>query len=137
MEDRHKTWRTSPNLWRKLQSVSRRLRGEPTPAESVLWERLRGKQLLGLRFRRQHPIGRCVVDFFCPENQFVIELDGPVHDSTQEEDLARQAYLEEFGLTVLRIKNAEVLHNLTDILQEIAKFCGRSQSQNLPTTDNP
>ena len=64
---------------RHLKKYSRRLRKEMTEAERVLWSRIRGKQLKGLQVYRQKPIGRFVVDFYCPKAKLVIELDGGQH----------------------------------------------------------
>ena len=63
----------------------------------------------GLKFRRQHAIDRYIVDFYCPEARLVIEVDGPIHRYTQDEDAQRQIKLEEHGLRVLRFTNDQVL----------------------------
>jgi very-short-patch-repair endonuclease len=59
-----------------------------TPAEQILWDRLRGRRFQGLKFRRQHPLGRFIVDFYCAEHRLVIELDGGIHRHQQEYDQA-------------------------------------------------
>ena len=103
------------------------MRHEPTPAEAVLWEKMRHKRLLGFRFRRQHPIDRHVVDFYCPNARLVIEIDGPVHDSMKAEDEARQKHLEELGYRVIRFFNDEVLQITEDVLDRIvAKLTNES-----------
>jgi very-short-patch-repair endonuclease len=66
--------------------AARELRTRQTPAESILWDALRGRRLAGLKFRRQHPIGTFVVDFCCPDRRLAIELDGPVHAEQREHD---------------------------------------------------
>jgi very-short-patch-repair endonuclease len=63
----------------KIISIAQKLRKNITPPEVILWCRLRNRQLNGAKFRRQHPIGRYVVDFYCHQNKLVIELDGPTH----------------------------------------------------------
>mgnify|MGYP001770978009 FL=1 len=77
-------WQTSSELWEKLKPLARQMRREPTPAEDKLWQKLRHKQILGYKFRRQHTIDRFIVDFYCGEARLVVEVDGEVHDYTQE-----------------------------------------------------
>ena len=97
--------RVSPELAERI----RLFRKNPTPAEKLLWERLRDRKPGGFKFRRQHPLlGRFVVDFYCPEGRLVIELDGGVHRLRVEEDRIRQAELERAGYRVLRFGNDEV-----------------------------
>jgi very-short-patch-repair endonuclease len=79
---------------------ARRLRGEATYAESALWNRLRGRAFEGLKFRRQAPLGRYIVDFVCLEHRLVIELDGGIHDAPfrdPERDRRRDDCLREQG----------------------------------------
>jgi very-short-patch-repair endonuclease len=73
----------------------------------------------GLKFRRQHAIDRYIVDFYYPEARLVIEVDGPIHEFTQDEDTQRQLKLEEHGLRVLRFSNDQVLYKLEDVLAKI------------------
>ena len=96
------------------------MRHEPTPAEAVLWEKLRHKRLLGFRFRRQHPIDRHVVDFYCPDARLVIEIDGPVHDSTKAEDESRQRHLEDLGYRLIRFTNDVVIRSPDKVLDQIS-----------------
>lgn len=98
----------SPKLWDKLKPIARQMRREPTQAEMALWERLRGRKVAGLKFRRQHTFGKFIVDFYCLEKQLVIEVDGEIHEYTKEEDSVRQEYLESLGLKVVRVSNDEV-----------------------------
>ena len=72
-------WKTSPQLWHRLKPLAREMRLNPTPAEDRLWQRLRRSQIHGTPFRRQHTIERFIVDFYCPQAQLVIELDGPIN----------------------------------------------------------
>ena len=97
--------------------LARELRQRMTPAEEILWNRLRNRQLDGYKFRRQHPIVYerildkdhfFVADFYCAEKKFVLELDGKIHDSQQEYDQIRDAIIREKGITILRMKNEEV-----------------------------
>ena len=113
-------WRTTE----AIQERARELRRDQTPAERELWARLRGKQLCGLKFRRQHPIGRCIVDFCCVASKLVIEVDGDSHAFQEEYDSARTAYLEERGYRVIRFTNQQVHRQLDDVLAEVARQCG-------------
>jgi very-short-patch-repair endonuclease len=97
-------------------SLARSLRSMPTDAETRLWSRLRRKQLGGFRFRRQHPIGDYVVDFFCPEAKLIIEVDGGQHSADAARDAARTRWLEACGYRVIRFWNNEVLGNTEGVL---------------------
>jgi very-short-patch-repair endonuclease len=97
------------------------LRKSMTPAEKVLWERLRNRQIKGLRFRRQHPIKDFVVDFFCYDALLVIEVDGTVHDETsqKERDEQRTIILKKLGLKEIRFTNTEVINHTDQIIKRI------------------
>jgi very-short-patch-repair endonuclease len=99
--------------------AARELRRELTPAEHALWAALRGRRLGGLRFRCQHPVGPFVLDFCCPAAKLVIEVDGAVHDSQQEQDAARTEHLEQYGYRVPRFTNDQVLGDLDAVLDAI------------------
>lgn len=73
---------------KEIEEAARLLRQQLTPAEAKLWEALRGHQLKGLKFRCQHPIGRFIVDFYCPSLKLVIEVDGSIHTQQQDYDQA-------------------------------------------------
>ena len=96
------------------------MREDMTPTEQVLWEALRGRRLEGLRFRAQHPVGRFVLDFFCPAHRLAVEVDGEVHAGQTEQDAARTTELEAHGYRVLRFHNEEVLTDLASVLRRIA-----------------
>lgn len=98
---------------------ARRLRSRPTEAEQRLWSALRRRQLDGLRFRRQVPLGRYIVDFSCYDERLVIELDGGQHGNCNEEDASRTRWLESRGFCVLRFWNNEVFENLDGVLETI------------------
>jgi len=115
------SWRTPPHLWEKLKPLAQEMRRHPTPAEKMLWQHLRDKQLLGYKFRRQHTIGRFIVDFYCRDAGLVIEVDGPIHQYTAEEDAIRQEFLERQGLRVLRFTNDQVFTDLTSVLAAIGR----------------
>ena len=103
---------------------ARRLRRGQTNAESKLWRCLRNRQLDGAKFRRQTPIGRYVVDFFCEEESLIVELDGGQHAIEIEADQARTYWLETHGYRVIRFWNNEVLENLEGVLERIRRFIG-------------
>jgi very-short-patch-repair endonuclease len=96
--------------------LARKLRLTPTDAEIRVWSRLRGKQLEGFRFRRQHPLGPYVVDFFCAEAKFIVEVDGGQHADDGE---ARTRWLEARGYRVIRFWNNDVLANTEGVLRII------------------
>jgi very-short-patch-repair endonuclease len=99
---------------------SRELRREMTPAETILWQELRGNRL-GVRFRRQQIIAGFIVDFYCHKAGLVIELDGSVHqgDEQKKNDAKRDKALDEMGLRIVRFKNEEVVRNLPAVLEKI------------------
>ncbi|WP_263630523.1 endonuclease domain-containing protein [Geomonas agri] len=96
-----------------------------TEAEQLLWSHLRGKQLLGLQFHRQKPLGPYIVDFFAAAAQLVIEVDGCQHLEEEQckGDAARDVSLKEQGLMVLRFDNRQVLVETTAVLEEIFRMC--------------
>jgi len=104
----------------KLKQKARQLRKNMTDSERVLWYRLRGKQLLGVQFYRQKPIGKYIVDFYAPRTKLVVEVDGSQHmeDEHVEKDEHRDKYLAGVGLRVLRFNSREVLEE-TDAVLEI------------------
>jgi very-short-patch-repair endonuclease len=105
----------------KIVEAARHLRQELTPTEAILWAALRGRRVAGLKFRRQHPYDRFVLDFFCVEHQLEVEVDGGIHTDPQQaaHDAERTKFLEERGVRVLRFSNREVERNLADVLHRI------------------
>jgi very-short-patch-repair endonuclease len=89
---------------------ARASRKEPTSAEAKLWSLLRDRRLIKRKFRRQHPIGPWVADFACPAIHLVIEVDGPSHDTPDQQawDDMKTEYLRTSGWRVMRIKNADI-----------------------------
>ena len=112
-------WYTSAHLWEQLKPLAREMRHVPASAEEQLWQQLRNRQLRGFKFRRQHTIDRFIVDFYCSKVRLIIEVDGPVHQYTQEEDAIRQVFLENAGMRVLRFTNEQVRTNVGSMLSEI------------------
>ncbi|MHB8624601.1 MAG: DUF559 domain-containing protein [Aggregatilineales bacterium] len=116
--DAEQQWEISPQLERKMQEVARQFRKSPTPAEDKLWQSLR-KEQLGVKFRRQMPIGPFVADFYCSAARLVVEVDGPIHDSQRQADQQRQAMIESLGIQVIRFTNDQVTSALPSVLESI------------------
>ena len=100
---------------------SRSLRRNQTRSEGLLWSILRAKQLCGLKFRRQHPMGPWVADFACVEKMLVVEIDGGYHDVTIAEDLRRQQDLQRLGWTVIRFSDDDVENDAEAVARAIAE----------------
>ena len=108
-----------PKEWRATKAVkqiARVLRKQMTPAERRLWWGLRRKNVNGMHFRRQHPIGHYVADFCCTECKLIVEVDGEIHKYQGEQDYIRQTWLEAAGYNVVRFKNDDVMKNLDGVL---------------------
>src|SRR5512137_2376652 len=103
---------------------ARALRRENTPPEQLLWLALRNGQIGGLKFRRQHPIGPYVADFYCHAAGLVVEIDGMSHDDTVTQDAERTKYIEGCRLRVLRVTNGDVMNDLDAVTREIARLGG-------------
>jgi very-short-patch-repair endonuclease len=106
---------------RELINFARVLRSQMTPAERMLWILLRGKQLDGYRFRRQHPVSYYIADFLCFRAKLIIELDGNIHLKEEQKihDDVRTEYLKSLGFHVIRFKNDEVLETPEKVIREI------------------
>ena len=106
-----------------MRARARRPRRDATDAERALWRGLRGKQLDGLKFRRQHVIGRFVLDFYCHECRLAVELDGGQHmeAAQRRRDDARTAFLERRGVAVLRYSNLEALLETEAVLEDLRR----------------
>src|SRR5436190_12423018 len=107
----------------KIIQATRDQRQLPTLAEKKLWSALRGRRLAGLKFRRQHPFDRFILDAFCVEHQLEVEVDGGVHANAEQaaRDAARTEFLEAHGVRVLRFSNEEVENDLGEVLRRIVK----------------
>lgn len=116
-----------PMTMKRLTPVARKLRRSSTDAEALLWARLRNRQLLGFKFRRQVPIGGYVADLVCEQARMVVEIDGGQHAGSTI-DAARTAAIEGAGYHVLRFWNSEVLSNSCGVLEAIAQtLCDASE----------
>jgi very-short-patch-repair endonuclease len=113
------THQTAPKY---IIQLARKFRKEPTPPEVFLWECLRERRFNGFKFRRQHPVGRYIADFFCHEASLVIELDGKIHTEKERKiyDRIRDEELALRGLSVLRITNSELFKEPEKLLNKIA-----------------
>ena len=100
-------------------SRAKELRKQSTDAERLLWSRLRNRRLLDLKFRRQSPIGRYIVDFVCRERNLIIEIDGGHHQEQRASDATRTAWLGSRGFRVIRYWNNEVLGDIDSVLESI------------------
>lgn len=98
---------------------ARHLRKNMTDAEQRIWRALRLRQILGVKFRRQHPIGHYIADFVCIERKLIVEVDGGQHAEQIIEDNARTAWLEAQGYRVMRFWNNDMLQNIEGVLEAI------------------
>jgi very-short-patch-repair endonuclease len=92
-----------------------------TQAEILMWDKLKNKQFKGYKFRRQHPIHRFIVDFYCHELKLIIEIDGKYHDSEEQKnkDLNRTELLVFQGLREIRFTNEEIINNIGSVLKKL------------------
>lgn len=104
-----------------LKDFRKELRNDLTPAEAVLWTCLQKKQFGGRKFRRQHSIGKYVVDFYCPAEKLAIELDGAGHftQAAEKYDMRRDKYIGDLGIKVLRFENSDIFDHLEAVLEDI------------------
>ena len=123
----------------QLKTRARTLRTHLTDAEQRLWRHLRGKQILGIQFYRQRPIGNYIVDFYAPTARLVIEVHGAHHfDVAQAQyDKERTEYLQEIGLEVLRFDDRQVLLELESVTQVIFCAVEKSLRDHESKTENP
>jgi len=107
-----------------IKDLSRSFRKEPTNSEKILWQLLRRKNFKDLKFKRQYPVGRYILDFYCSKYKLVIEIDGKIHqDKEQKEyDKLRQEELENSGFIFFRVSAEEVEQNPKDVLIKLKNF---------------
>lgn len=105
----------------KLKPLAKHLRKNMTFAEVLLWNQIKGKQMLGFNFDRQRPIDQFIVDFYCKELQLAIEIDGQTHqwEEVQVNDKRRQQRIEQFGVHFLRFDDQEVVNDMDNVLRVI------------------
>lgn len=107
------------------------MRENMTQAEKVVWELLKEKKMVGLRFKPQHPIDIFIADFYCHALKLVIEIDGENHKSKdqKEYDIGREAELEHWGIKVIRFTNEEVKKGIEHVKKEIEQECTRRRAE--------
>jgi len=111
---------------KNLKQRSRNLRNKSTLGEILLWKRLRGRQMRGIQFNRQKPLGKFIADFYCKPLNLVIEVDGSSHEGRQEYDRDRDIELQKLGLTVLRFPDLDVRKNIRGVLKVIEEWIERN-----------
>ncbi len=106
---------------RRIIYGARSLRKDSTKAEEILWQYLSNKGMCGFKFRRQHPVDRFILDFYCPKKRLAIEIDGEIHINQKEYDRIRQGIIESKGIEFLRFKNIDVVKNINFVLKTIKR----------------
>nr|WP_286948597.1 DUF559 domain-containing protein [Pseudomonas sp. UBA6718] len=120
-----------------LKENAKTLRIQMTDAETLLWYHLRAHRFMGLKFKRQKPVGRYIVDFVCLEQFLVIELDGGQHMEQADQDRERDQYLSERGYRVLRFWNHQVLGETEAVLERIRQEVAPSHYAGRPGPSPP
>ena len=119
-----------------LKSKARVLRKSMTETEKILWNHIRRRQQHGMYFRRQHPYGIYILDFYCFEADLVIEIDGMIHLSRRDYDIERTKYLRSSGLKVIRFKNKDIEKRIEWVLGKINTYFNElSTSRPSPTSE--
>ncbi|OCL27590.1 hypothetical protein U472_03285 [Orenia metallireducens] len=108
----------------KTKEKRRSLRQKETEAEKITWNRLRGRKFMELKFRRQYSIGEYIVDFYCPELNLVVEIDGLIHfrKENREYDKVRTEFINSLGIKVVRFRNKEVLEDIDTVLAKLKDY---------------
>jgi very-short-patch-repair endonuclease len=121
-------------LKQRVAEKAREFRKEPTRSETLLWQELRAGQR-GPRFRRQHRIGPFIVDFYCPQANLIVEIDGPIHEAQRERDQVREASLQQRGYRILRISARDVETTMPAVLAIIDTLISPNTAQ--PNSPSP
>ncbi|QKK08041.1 MAG: DUF559 domain-containing protein [Planctomycetota bacterium] len=116
---------------------AKRLRQDQTPPEGILWSRLRSRRLGGYKFRRQHPIGPYIADFFCHDAQLIVEVDGATHGPRRAQDARRDAWFDQRGIRTLRVPATEVFRNLDGVLVTIKRVADERTAGGLSRPPSP
>jgi very-short-patch-repair endonuclease len=111
-----------------MRKAARDSRRDPTESQEILWEALRSGRLAGVTFRRQHPVGEFVLDFFCREAQLAIEIDEPMDRKQERAADERQRDIEDLGIRVLRLPRTLVDTNVSEALFAIEAALGESEA---------
>lgn len=118
---------------RRSEKVNRReLRQSSTQAEKILWQHLKNRNLMGLKFRRQYSVDQFVLDFYCPEIKLAIELDGKIHldKKVKNHDENRDGFIKGFGIKIIRIGNDLILEDIQQVLELIEKEINKVRESN-------
>lgn len=102
--------------------IAKEFRFSPTRSEKIMWNVLKNRQFLNLKFRRQHVIQGFIVDFYCHKLRLVIEIDGGIHKKQLKEDIERQKIIEDENINFFRIESKEVENNLNQVLNRLKVF---------------
>lgn len=111
--------------------LRRQLRRNATPAERKFWSYVKNRQVRGFIFRRQHGVGRYIVDFYCPQLRLVVEIDGPAHQiiEAQHYDKIREQFLEACYIQVIRFTNDQVMNHIDEVIKKLETYI----ASNTPT----
>ena len=114
-----------------LFGKAKMLRYNMTWTESTLWKKLKKKQLLGLRFRPQHPIDLYIADFYCHKIKLVVEVDGAYHKKADQKkyDLDREKVFRSYGIEIIRFTDEEIKDNIDTVIEKIEKECKRLMNE--------
>ena len=113
---------TENNNTSRLKDTRKELRKNSTQAEKVLWWHLKWSKFHGYKFRRQHSIGRYIIDFYCPEKKISIELDGKIHENQKDYDAIRSEYLSSCKVKEIRFSNDEIFEDVAWVLKKLHDF---------------
>jgi very-short-patch-repair endonuclease len=112
----------------ELRKLSRDNRKNPTESEKLFWKLLSYKKL-DLKFLKQKPIGRFILDFYCSKLLLAIEIDGDSHDKKENYDKGRDLYLEQRGIKTIRFKNEEIINNIDEVKQNLFKIINERKEE--------
>lgn len=120
-----------------IRTWAREMRGRMTDAEALLWMLLRNRRIAGAKFRRQHPVGRYILDYYCIENKLGIELDGGQHGEALDYDQRRDDWLRTQGILVLRFWNNQMLTETEAVMEAIYQAIVAVKSAAIPPRPSP
>jgi adenine-specific DNA-methyltransferase len=106
-----------------ITARARELRKNMTPAERILWKAIRSRRFANFKFRRQHPFGEYILDFYCSNTQLLLEIDGETHLGNEKADEKRSAWLQQQGVKVLRFWNTQIYDEFESVLEMIFREC--------------
>src|SRR5687768_6144677 len=120
-------------IFNETRQRAKQLRRAATVPEKLLWSVLRGRQLAGFKFRRQHPIEPYVADFYCTVASLIVELDGESHNEREDYDRRRESNLRERGMHIFRVTNDDVMNNLEGVAEGILRELMRLRGGRCPS----